>query len=277
MMLRDIKWENFKRVTVNAVGYKSDMNTPEVKGKYVYPMEKIIGDDDGKGFAIHIKAPTQSYRSSIYTLYFNIGSLWISPKMYIDGYTELDDLKNVIKNSTEICTIDGYKKCIENRLKNERAWVSKAELLPLVEFGEDELIKRCHEHREAITKRREEERAENAERARKYEEEQNEKIRRAWEETKADVLANMKAGKRIRNEELYGENVLVKLIEECGIKIPLRTKGWMMDVCRFVGCTFNQDGTVTAYYDKRRGKCSQKVFDILYEFWKYNNEGGKQV
>ena len=68
MIIKDINFADYKKTLYKGViGYKSDMNTPEVKGKYMYPMEEIIGEGC-EGFALHVKPPKESYGSTIYKL-----------------------------------------------------------------------------------------------------------------------------------------------------------------------------------------------------------------
>ena len=280
MIIKDINFADYKKTLYKGViGYKSDMNTPEVKGKYMYPMEEIIGEGC-EGFALHVKPPKESYGSTIYKLYYRVGTsteLWLDTRAYIGEYAELEKIKEFIigEKAKGIGTFEYYKKYIGEGLKQDKLWIPKAELIPLAAAGERELLRKCAEQRARVIKRREKEEAERKAECARKEEECRRAEKEAIEKKKIDIIDRMKTNKRIDNEYVCGENIIVNMVEAAGINIPLRTKGWMLDTQKFIYFKCEPNGMINVCYNKRICKCSQKVFEILEEMRKYYTEGGE--
>ena len=275
MTIKDINFADYKRTLYKGViGYKSDMNTPEVKGKCMYPMEDILADDIGEGFALYVKPPKNSYSSAVYKLYYRVGTiieLWLDTGAYIGEYAELEKIKMFIIAEKEkgTGTFEGYKEYIREKLKQDKLWIPKSELIPLAAAGERELLRECAEQRARVIKRREKEEAERkAECARKEEECRREK-EKVFGEKKAEIINKIKNNGRIDNEYVCGENIIVNMVEAAGINIPLRTKGWMLDTQKFIYFRCEPNGMNVCYNKQICKKCSQKVFEILEEMRKY--------
>lgn len=250
MYVKDINFTKYKTVTVPCLEYKPDGNTPTVKNHRLYMVDELFEDAELKGFALLLV-------EDFIILYCKAGG----GKNYlkngvINNYTEVEKFICSLKNSTELLTLEGYKKKIESEIECE-VWIKKTELVPLVEFGEKDLLLKCMAVRKHIQKRREEEKRkleeELAERERREEEQRNKEI----EEAKMNIIKKIKEGGNIANVEMYGKNIIQLLCEDAGISVPLRTKGWMMDTYKFVSF----DNSLGVKY--RGKKCSQKVFDII--------------
>lgn len=252
MYVKDINFAEHKTVTVPCLEYKPDGNTPTVKNHRLYMVDELFEDAELKGFALLV--PTDK---DFIILYYKAGG----GKNYlknsvVNNYTEVEKFIYSLKNSAELLTLEGYKKKLEFEIERE-IWIKKTELVPLVEFGEKDLLRKCmivrkrvQERREAENKRFEEELAERERRA-------EEQVSKEIEKAKMDMIKKIKEGGNIGNVEVYGKNIIQLLCEDAGINVPLRTKGWMMDTYKFVSF----DNSLGVKY--RGKKCSQKVFDII--------------
>lgn len=254
MYIKDINFAEHKTVTVPCLEYKPDGNTPTVKNHRLYMIDELFEDAELKGFALLV--PSDIHKDFVILYYKAGGGKNYLKNSVINNYTEVEKLIYSLKNSTELLTLEGYKKKIVSEIECE-IWIRKTELVPLVEFGEKDLLLKCMAVRKHIQKRREEEKRkleeELAERERREEEQRNKEI----EEAKMNMIKKIKEGGNVVNVEVHGKNIIQLLCEDAGINVPLRTKGWMMDTYKFVSF----DNTLGVKY--RGKKCSQKVFDII--------------
>jgi hypothetical protein len=124
-------------------------------------------------------------------------------------------------------------------------------------------LEKCVEVSKVLREKREKEEAERrallAEQNRKEAEEKAEAERVAI----ADVEHILSNGGVIKGGELA-----VKIADKYGIKIPLRTRGWMLNDLAEI--TVSEDGSMSYRYWKRSKTStgSQKVYDILFDIQK---------
>lgn len=260
MQINEINFKEYKTVTVPCLEYKSDGNTPTINNHRLYICDELFGDAELKGFALRIPQDTIH---GYYTLYINYaGGINYIKETMIKPYADIDKLTKGIKTISERTTSEGYKAFLENAIENDY-WIRKVLLVPLITLGEEELLRKCMVARKKIQERRENEEkqreAEYAERERREEEQRNNEI----EAAKNEAVRKIKEGGKIYNEELYGKNIIQLLCDDADVKVPLKTKGWMMDLNKFVSF----DNKLSVQY---RGKnCSQKVFDIIRKLISY--------
>lgn len=277
MRFDEINWENYTRKTYQVSGYESDMNTLRVAGRRLIPMNDILGEGYDN---LALKVINGRYCNN-YLLYKRIGELWIDAKCCIPQSIPLEVFKSEIDERREIFTEKTFISDIKRRC-SEIKHISLSELYvlsklnPLAVGLTDEemkrLIERCIKTRHSVADKRAMEEAERerevAERKAKYEAE----MERQYAEEKEKVINGIKNNKIVQNVELEnGKNVIVSMCEEIGIKIPLRTKGYMLDRNKFGKFLYHKDGQLTCWM---RGK-SQKVWDILRQLCNYYKEETK--
>jgi len=112
----------------------------------------------------------------------------------------------------------------------------------------------------------------------KEERKEADKIKRAERETERKreeekaINAELKAIEVIKNTLKNGGvikegDLLVKIADKYGIKIPLRTRGWMLNT--LAECTVSENGGISYRYWKRKGGTgSQKFYAIMFDLQK---------
>lgn len=274
MRFDEIKWEDYKTKTYQVSGYESDGNTLRVAGKRLIPMNDILGEGYDN-LALKVITGKYSYIRYIHILYKRIGDLWIDAKVCIPESIPLEDFKEAIDKRREIFTEKAFISDIKRRC-SEIKHISLSELYVLTKLnpttvgltnGEMErLIERCIKTRHSVADKRAMEEAERereaAEREAKYEAE----MEKQYAEERERVVDGIKNHRIIRNVDCdNGKNVITSMCEELGIKIPIRTKGFMLDKTKLYSFRYENNGAITIW-----GKgTSKKVWDILGQLCNY--------
>lgn len=270
LLLKDLNWNDCKRRTIRAACYKSDHNTPQVVRKTVYTVADILDNDLYSQIAIEVRRSNDDW---VFNLYFEIGEIWMHSRIFVDErYADLKFLERAADYLLSCTDYKGYVEFVINPILESNSCVRKIELLPLVAVKDTALIKKCENHKRRLQiKRAERERLEEEERAERERQEKEMQLA-DFEAKKEKVIANMKSKNYVGNIDSYGENVIVKMCEDAGINIPLKTKGWMLDRDKFGGFYINKDNNIIVYYDKKNCRCSQTVFRVLEELKMYYSE-----
>ena len=271
MRFDEIKWEDYKTKTYQVSGYESDGNTLKVAEKRLIPMDDILGEGYDN---LALKVINGRYCNN-YLLYKRIGDLWIDAKCCIPQSIPLEDFKEAIDKQREIFTEKAFIYDIKRRC-SEIKHISLSELYALSKLnpltvgltnGEMErLIERCIKTRHSVADKRAMEEAERereaAEREAKYEAE----MERQYAEEKDKIITCIKNHCVAQNVDCdNGKNVIISMCEDAEIKIPIRTKGFMLDKTKLHSFRYGNDGTITIW---GRGN-SQKVWDILSQLCNY--------
>lgn len=274
MRFDEIKWEDYKTKTYQVSGYESDGNTLRVAGKRLIPMNDILGEGYDN-LALKVITGKYSYIRYVHILYKRIGDLWIDAKVCIPESIPLEDFKEAIDKQREIFTEKAFISDIKRRC-SEIKHISLSELYVLTKLdplavgltnGEMErLIERCIKTRHSVADKRAMEEAERKREAAEREARYKAELERQYAEEREKVIDGIRNNRIVNNVELEnGKNVIVSMCEEIGIKIPLRTKGYMLDRNKFGKFMYHEDGQLTCWM---RGK-SQKVWDILGQLCNY--------
>lgn len=120
-------------------------------------------------------------------------------------------------------------------------------------------VERCYEINKAFKSEREKDEA--TKRA-----EQVEKEKKEVEALAAAELAKIKETEKIfvNGGTITDSKLIVKIADQYGINIPIRTRGWMLN--RLAECIIKDDGGMSCrYWKSKTGKGSQKVYDILFD------------
>ena len=257
------------------VGYKPDGNTLEVKNKMLYTAVGLFGMLDYKRFAI---ADVGKYDCGIFMklgdVYFCTGH--IGMRCYDKGLDVAELRKGFdFLIGKKLNTDDGFVEFMSDAVG--KTYIPKDVLYALSTIsGTEELVKKCNDFREkTLAENRQRHEHEEAEKKKKEEE----KERRIAEEiavAKRKAIEGFKAKRRVENlvELSFGEYpVIPKLCKDYGIKVPLRTLGWMMQNLCSVKMHDDGSGFNVQYYKTKNTKCSEKVFDVLTDLYNAIIEG----
>lgn len=261
MRLDEMKWENYATKMYLVSGYESDNNTPKISRKHLIPLNSVFGEGYDN---LALQVRNGAY-NNIYHLYKLIGNIWIDAEVYIHPYSELDELKTAIDNRRNMFTTESFLRGIRYRCDNG-GYIKLSEMNVLNWLNEGDLYIDCVEARKAFKEKRQKEEAEararEEERKRKYIEE----MEKQYAEEKDKVITGIINNCIVKNVECdNGKNVIVSMCEECGIKIPIRTKGFILDKTKFNAFRCESNGSITIW-----GKgTSKKVWDILGQLCEY--------
>lgn len=251
------------------VGYKSDGNTLEVRNKMLYTAVGLFGTTNYKRFAI---ADFGKYDCGIFMklgdVYFCTGH--IGMRCYDKGL-DVEELRKGFDFliGKKLNTDSGFIEFVSAAVG--KTYIQKSVLYALGTIsGTEELVKKCNDFREKmLAENRQRHEQEGAERKRK-EEEKERKVAEEIATAKQEAVEDFKAKRCVLNfkELSFGEYpVIPKLCEDYGVKVPLRTLGWMMQ--NLYSAKMEDDGSFNVQYYKRtkNTKCSEKVFDILKDLY----------
>ena len=262
MRLDEMKWENYATKMYLVSGYESDNNTPKISRKHLIPLNSVFGEGYDN-LALQVR---KGAYNNIYHLYKLIGNvIWIDAEVYIHPYSELDELQTAIDNRRNMFTTESFLRGIRYRCDNG-GYIKLSEMNVLNWLNEGDLYIDCVEARKVFEEKRQKEEAEararEEERKRKYIEE----MEKQYAEEKDKVITGIINNCIVKNVECdNGKNVIVSMCEECGIKIPIRTKGFILDKTKFNAFRCESNGSITIW-----GKgTSKKVWDILGQLCEY--------
>ena len=261
MRFDEINWENYTTKTVTCSDYESDGNTVRVAGRKLIPLNDIIGEGHDN---LALRVLHGKYNNT-YRLYKKIGELWIDAEVYIHPSIDTEEFRTAIDNRKELFTVKKFISDIEQRC-DEVKHIKNSEIAILSALGEMKLVVKCLEARKAYAEKREEEEERRCKEAEERERKYLEELEKQYAEEKEKVINGIKNHEIIYNVDCdNGKNVIVSMCEELGIKIPIRTKGFMLDKTNLYSFRYGNDGTITIW---GRGN-SQKVWDILSQLCNY--------
>ena len=158
--------------------------------------------------------------------------------------------------------VDGFYKKLKEAEQN--AWyINKVDIEICVLLGNIELAKHYAVYRERqITEKEAKRRVETAERERKEREEEE---KRLAEIEKAILKAenNIFHQKEFNNHKVDGKSVINRLMDKYGIKVPLRTQGWINSKLAMI--SFDNGKISYRFYGKSQRDNSTVFMDYLVE------------
>lgn len=268
--LKSIDLSGIETKRIRATGYKSDGNTPYKHFYNAMPLDVVLSDEAYKGLYIALIRKAyqdggDDYNGGYYMTFNDIGD-----NVYIEflGFMGNEDIERMIEKINSMQAYIGRSGFLSYcATLSARGWfIKNPELMALDMIGEVELVKKYRIEKAAIIEKKEQE---DRERREQYRKEQEEKQRRIEEEKRIELKA---AAEKIRNRQTTDNDngIILELMRQYGVKIPLRTQGWILDSLASV--KFDGDKISYSYYRKRNGKGSQKVFDCIRDLVKAIDE-----
>lgn len=220
----------------------------EIRSSYDYMVKKWYGDHEG--------------RNKYYEKLRNIKPYEESEKAVKARLAEEDTFCNEHCKDGNIQAIlikKNIDKAISNYINTRDNNGKFADFIGALFVGElDKCIEIRNKLKEESAKEEEIKRIEREERHKKEQEEKEQAERKAIEEAE-NILVN---GGTIKSGEL-----IVKIADKYGIKIPIRTRGWILN--SLAECTISENGGVSyRYWKTKNATGSQKVYDVIFNIIK---------
>lgn len=225
--------------------YKNDGNTVTCRYKKICPLEIISGNEKHKGFYLEIQ------NESIYNVWIEIEEVIFKFCTYC-GFDTLEFLNEDLVYMDK----SGFLKSLE-LCENNHRYIPRLYIEAVRALGHHELAEHYTEYSRVIKQEHEEaERKKELERIRKcmeIEKSRREMFERQLLEAENDII-NRQTVKNIKMDN--GNSLILELFKANGIKLPIRTKGWINDI--LANISFKCGSSITySYYT--RGSDS-KVF-----------------
>lgn len=260
MELREFNFNDIGTVRKRCIMYANDGNKVVKHWRNLYPLEIITHHPEFKGFYLEI---VNGDYNTDYKFYNDLGKDLIL-------YDWISSWKNIEKEVIDQLTaylpyieLEGFKKYLaEGESKN--AWINNSHIKALIDCGELELAHHYTEYHENQLKVREERERKRHE---EYIDHQAEIEKQKQEEITEKVLnaeRNFRDKVDVQNVDCDGVSVILYLMRKYGIKVPLKTQGWLNNTLAFVKWDENKE-IYYSYYKKKGCKGSQSAFKYLRE------------
>lgn len=258
MMIKDFDFCSIHAVRKQCWTYKSDGNTPIKKGKNLYPLEVITKCDDLKGFFIEV---VKYYiGDSTYYVWNDLGNSCVKYGT-VPPCLDFGEVKQMQDELLPYKGLEGFREKL-SILEKRNDWIRLSEIMALADNGDVKLAEHyrvCHDR--LIEKIKERERVCREE----YDRQEQERERKRQEEiaTQLDHIAqNIKNKKDFKNELIDGKSAVLLLMEQYGIKVPIRTQGWFNQKLAYI--KWNGEEITYSYYKTKGTNGSQTAFKYLY-------------
>ena len=249
--LNDINREEYNQniQKKKAYYYKKDGNTVAYGYKNMCPLEIIICNENHKGFYLEIQ------NDEIFNIWIEIEGVIFK----LCTYSRWDTLEKLNKNLSYMGK-EEFLKTLEDLEQNheyiKQLYITVLKALGYIDLAEHYTEYMCmikHEMEVERQKRELEEKIKHEEEEKKQQEEFDIQLFEAENSIlKKNKVENVKTNK--------GGSLFLELFKANGIKLPLRTQGWVNDILAEV--TFKFDGSITYCYFSR-GSDSKVFRDYL--------------
>lgn len=271
--------------TVKIVGYSPRYTQPKVMKKDLF--EKVEKQQPRSVMAMDTYGERHRYikiydegKVIFYILESQEGEFNATLYVLLNGVMIGVDQRHCIEEAkTRVLQMGDFaeyaKFMLDKQLSNAAAWADPGLGLAFNRLDE------VKEHNAPIRAKRDaEHEAYEAQReAKRLEDEQ--KRREKYESTIADAKARLKAHKDLQNVSITNPNtgwetsIVLHLMKEYGIKVPLKTQGWVNDA--LASLVPSESGGYSYRWYKRHGKTESTVFfKYLDELYEAVVEGGKE-
>lgn len=251
--LMDIHFAEMMQVTKKCITYKADGNTVVQPYKKLYSMEQITGIHSLKNLFLE---PVANSWWTEYSIWEDFGSVCYC----IAKSQEEVPIHLVVKRLLEYgIGKENYKKHLAEAEASE-SFIRRIDVVLLTMLGEYELAEHYKEYREVYKERME--RKEEEERRNLIEKERKEQEEASGREAEIlnQAIHDLREKHSVRNVEINGKSLFLLLSKKYGIKIPLRTQGWIKSKLVMV---YFEDEKAGYRYKESNSKVFMKYLDEL--------------
>lgn len=267
MTLSEFNFDDMETVRKRCIMYANDGNTVVKHWRDLYPLEIITFHSEFKGF--YLDVVNGDYKTD-YRLYNDLGNDLILYD-WISGWKNIE--KEVIDQLViylPYIGLEGYKKYLAHR-ESKNAWINNSHIKALIDCGEIELARYYTEYHEDQLKAKEERERKRHEEYINRQAELEKQRQNEIAEKVFNAERNFREKVDVQNIDCNGISIILYLMRKYGIKVPLRTQGWLNNTLAFV--KWYENGKLYYSYFKKKGcKGSQSAFKYLKELEKAINK-----
>lgn len=258
MKLAEINWAAKPTVTSPVWRYASDGNKVVRKNMELIPVS-AIGIGGCADFAISI----DDWEWLNMMLWQKVGVRFIPLPRRIEKNMEYEMLRDMLTNN-QYRGLDGWKKLLDETMEHG-AFIKSVWLMPLTA---EERVK--YEQYRADYRRKQEERQEAERKAREAEAAAEEARERAeLDKAVNDAVTRIKNGGTVVNKD---GTLILELASRAGIKVPLRSDGWIREWLHRLDVKDGKVETVYIYPATKKTKVSDSMWNLLNKivaaYWK---------
>lgn len=265
MKINEINFDTLESVRKKCITFAKDGNTVVKPYKTLYRLESITHDKTHKN--LYIELVKREYGDPVHQLWEDLGVICIS-QGWIQGYWNIEETSGKLSEYSYF-EVDGFYKRLEEAEQNGY-YINKVDIEVCALLGNIDLSKHYTEYREKqIAKREAKRQAEIAEHEQKEKEKEEKRIAEI-EQATSDAEYKIFHQEELKNEEIDGKSVINKLMEKYGIKVPLRTQGWINSKLAII--TFNDGKISYKFYGKSQRDNSTVFRKYLIELESAINE-----
>lgn len=266
MKIKEINFDSLESVRKKCIKFAKDGNTVVKPYKTLYNLKKITHDEKHKNLYLEV-VRGKEWQETHYQLWEDFQVICIN-QGWTQGFLDIEKFTEKMFEYSYL-GIDGFYK----RLKESEEhgyYINKVDIEVCVLLGNIELAKRYSEYREKqIAENEIKRQVEKAERERRESEEKKNKLKEI-EKFIADAENKIFHQKDLKNIELDRKSVVNKLMEKYGIKVPLRTQGWINSKLAMI--VFNGGNISYKFYGKSQRDNSTVFIKYLVELENAINE-----
>ncbi len=254
MEIKDINFDILESVRKKCITFAKDGNTVVKPYKTLYNVEQITHNAEHCNLYFEVVNGKESWEQDSYCVWDNLGNFCIKID-WIPRYWTLEEFAEKL-HKWKYYGIDGFFKCL--KVSEENGYhISKADIEICAVLGEIELAKHYAEYREERIRRQEEKRqaviAEREAKEREEEEKHNAEVQKTIENAVQKIFHQ----NELENIKIDGKSIVNYLMKEYGIKVPLRTQGWINSKLAMI--IFN-DGKISYKFYGKSQKDNSTVF-----------------
>ncbi len=218
--IKDINFDELQTVRKRCITFAGDGNTVVRPYKTLYGLEEITNNQAHKTLYIEVKKPKTKWEQSMYFLFNDLGKICVKVS-HVNCYTLLNEFIQAL-NKYSYFGVDGFLKRLREAEK-EKLFINKVDIEVCNILGKEELAEHYIEYRKNYLMVKEKEKQEKKAKRKTDEEKRIERINK----TIADAKNALRTGGTLLNEEFEDTTIILCLLKKHGIKVPLRTRGWI--------------------------------------------------
>lgn len=223
MKIKEINFDIMESVRKKCITFAKDGNTVVKPYRTLYSLENIMHNTTYKNLYLEV-VKGKEWQETHYQIWDDLQVICIS-QGWVQGFFDISEFSEKILEYPYL-GINGFYKKLEEAERNGY-YINKVEIEVCTLLGNIDLVKHYLEYRERqIAEKEAKRQAEAAERERKGKEEEEKRLAEI-EKTISDTEYKIFHQEDFNNLEVDGKSVINKLMGKYGIKVPLRTQGWI--------------------------------------------------
>lgn len=255
MKIKEINFDTMESIRKKCITFAKDGNTVVRPYRTLYNVENITHDTTHKNLYFEVVKGRESWEETHYQVWEDLQVICIS-QGWVQGFLDISEFSKKILGYPYL-GIDGFYKKLEETERNGR-YINKIDIEVCALLGNIDLVMHYSEYRgNQIAEKETKRQAEAAERERKEREEEEKRLAEI-ERTISEVENNIFHQKEFKNTKVDEKSVINMLMEKYGIKVPLRTQGWINSKLAMI--IFDDNGDISYKFYGKSQRENSTVF-----------------